>query len=536
MAEKLLNKLKEWWGKIVEWWNHFTSKQKTRLIVIASVVVIAFVVLYAILTRPNYVVLNTYSSAKETSEVKAVLDEELIPYKITEDGLTVKIPRKNLSSANVALGAKGITTKTYTLEEALSKSLSTTEADTQKKYQLYMESHLETDVLGAFENIERAVVTLTLPNNDGTLLSKDEEASCAVMLYLTDDFPLENAANLAKFVATALGNSNTDNIHILDSKANLLFAGEDATSAVGNASNQLGVKKDAEAIMNSDVRKVLAGTGSFSNISVATNLVIDFSSTEKTTHNYTPAEGQSQGVLGEETSYTSDSTGGTSGVPGTDSQTETGYVFRDNDYSTSTIEEFYKKYLPNEYIESTTIPAGVINYSNSSLAVSAIHYVVVSEDDLKAQGILDGITWEEYKNANSERKVVPVSEELISLASSASGIPASKISILAYDENLFVDSEGLGIDIYDALQIGLIVVILILLAVVVFKSMHTEKNTEEAEELSVETLLQSNPEPGLDDISVEESSETKKLIEKFVDENPEAAANLLRNWLNEEWG
>ena len=40
----------------------------------------------------------------------------------------------------------------------------------------------------------------------------------------------------------------------------------------------------------------------------------------------------------------------------------------------------------------------------------------------------------------------------------------------------------------------------------------------------------------LDDIEVETKSETRKLIEKFVDENPEAAANVLRNWLNEDWG
>ena len=44
------------------------------------------------------------------------------------------------------------------------------------------------------------------------------------------------------------------------------------------------------------------------------------------------------------------------------------------------------------------------------------------------------------------------------------------------------------------------------------------------------------PDSVLDDIEVDEGSETKKLIEKFVDENPEAVANLLRNWLNEEWG
>jgi flagellar M-ring protein FliF len=40
----------------------------------------------------------------------------------------------------------------------------------------------------------------------------------------------------------------------------------------------------------------------------------------------------------------------------------------------------------------------------------------------------------------------------------------------------------------------------------------------------------------VDSIEVEEKSETRKVVDKFVDENPEAAAALLRNWLNEDWG
>ena len=52
----------------------------------------------------------------------------------------------------------------------------------------------------------------------------------------------------------------------------------------------------------------------------------------------------------------------------------------------------------------------------------------------------------------------------------------------------------------------------------------------------MEDLLQSTPEPEVEGITVEEWSETRKMIEKFVDDNPEAAANLLRNWLNEDWG
>ena len=108
------------------------------------------------------------------------------------------------------------------------------------------------------------------------------------------------------------------------------------------------------------------------------------------------------------------------------------------------------------------------------------------------------------------------------------------ITLVAYSENLFFDAEGSAITATDILQIILIVVILALLAFVVLRSMRGEKHEEEEEELSVETLLQSDVQ--LEEISSENESEEKRLINKFVEENPEAAANLLRNWLNEDWG
>ena len=78
-----------------------------------------------------------------------------------------------------------------------------------------------------------------------------------------------------------------------------------------------------------------------------------------------------------------------------------------------------------------------------------------------------------------------------------------------------------------------------LLAFIIIRSMWTSKKTEEVpeqpEELSVEQLLESQPEEVLTDIEMDQGSETKRLIEKFVDENPEAAATLLRNWLNEDF-
>ena len=39
----------------------------------------------------------------------------------------------------------------------------------------------------------------------------------------------------------------------------------------------------------------------------------------------------------------------------------------------------------------------------------------------------------------------------------------------------------------------------------------------------------------VDDIDLQEKSEVRIAIEKFVDENPEAVALLLRNWLDDGW-
>ena len=77
--------------------------------------------------------------------------------------------------------------------------------------------------------------------------------------------------------------------------------------------------------------------------------------------------------------------------------------------------------------------------------------------------------------------------------------------------------------------------IIALLAFVVFRSTRPVVVEEIEPETSVEDLIASTNVP-LEDIEYEEGSEALKAINKFVDENPEAVANLLRNWLSDEWG
>ena len=533
--ERIAEKLKELGNRILEWWNRFTAKQKTLIVGVVALLIIAIVVIVSVLTKPKYVLLRECETTKEASEVTALLDAEGYKYEITTDGLTVSILTEQLGQANILLGANNIQPAGYGIDNVTDGSFSTTESDKQKKYVKYMEEQLANDFLSMFTAIKRARVKLNIPQDDGTLIAKEEESSAWVQLELKDEFSQENAAYLARAIATALGNKTTNNIVILDTEGNMLFTGDENYSASGLANAQLSVKGEAEKNLINNVRRVILGTNEFDNVEVSPNLVLDFATEKRTTHTYTPAEGQTQGVLSHEDIFNSENVSGVGGVPGTDSNDDdTTYVMEDNNRSQSTQSEESRDYLPNEEITTKETPAGVINYGASSLAASLIRYNVIREEDAKAQGLLDGISWEEYKLNNAERTRIELDESFLTVVSNATGIAENKITLIAYSENLFFDAEGSAITATDVIQILLIILILALLAFVVLRSMRTEKHEEEEEELSVETLLQSNVQ--LEEISSENESEEKRLVIKFVEENPEAAANLLRNWLNEDWG
>jgi flagellar M-ring protein FliF len=74
-----------------------------------------------------------------------------------------------------------------------------------------------------------------------------------------------------------------------------------------------------------------------------------------------------------------------------------------------------------------------------------------------------------------------------------------------------------------------------LLLFVVIKGTRPVVVEETEPELSVEALLKTTKEAQLEDIDYDDRSEVRKLIDKFVDENPEAVSALLRGWLNEDW-
>ena len=522
--------------KILEWWKKFNTKQKTLLISIVAVVLVALAILAAVVSKPNMVTLVTCETTAESGQVKSILDSEGISYELSTDGLAFKVNEKDYANASIVLGTNDIPTSGTNLKDVFDGGFSSTEADKTKKYKLYLEEYYA-EKLETFSNVEAAAVTLDLPDEDGTILSKGEQAYVTAILTLSGTMDEEQAAGLAKYLAANVGNDDTKNVRILDSAMNVLYSGEDETSVTGNANTQLSLKTKAENQVKGQVKDVLVGSELFDNVEVGLNLAMNFDQTTESTHEYYAPDGQTNGMVGSKSEYESNAVGGAAATPGTDSNDDTTYVLEDNDYTSSSVSETNTNYQNNEKITTTTPAVGTVNYDGSSISAVATNYVIYDEDTLRAAGELDNMTFDEYVAANSEPVKTTVDQDLYTLISNATGVPESNITIIAYNQPMFQYSKGSSRTISDYLQIILAVLIFALLGYVVFRSTRKEKVVEPEPELSVESLLESTKESAdaLQDIGFNEKSETRVLIEKFVEENPEAAASLLRNWLNEGW-
>lgn len=217
MVDKVLDFGKKLLERLKEWWNKFQPKQKTLIIGIGVVILLAIAILVAVLTQKKYVNIANCESTKEGAAVRDLLEGADIKYNVSSDGLHFEVLESQEADANFLLGSNNIPTAGYTIDDVLNGSFSTTEADKQKRYKLFIESQMEDDIK-SMTAIKTATCQLTIPDDNGTLIAQNRETYAGVILEIKEGaaFDEENAAAIARYIATALGNDTTDNVTITD--------------------------------------------------------------------------------------------------------------------------------------------------------------------------------------------------------------------------------------------------------------------------------------------------------------------------------
>ena len=552
--------------RVREFWTGLSVRQRVLIISSTAVVLIAAGILIFSITRPHTIDIVTASDADEAKAIQDVLNGEGIAFTTSKNGLTYTINEKDEAAASIALGTNGIPSKGYDISDVIDGSFSTTEADKKKRYQVYLEDKFAAQ-LETLSGIKDAEVTLSIPDDDGTLIADTKESYANVILKLTDDLDAKTAAGIAKYIATGLGNDTTDNITIIDSEGNSIFiGGEDTIDVIWEEDEEVTqdeetaamernerIRRDREKTLMQQVKQAFSsnnnGRAMFDNVEVSLNLSMDFDNRSSVDyHYYQDNADKTEGYLDSTTVRTSNSTGGMAGTPGTDSNDDETYVSEDDTTGSTSSSSTETKYLPSETITTTDASLGKVDYENSSVTVVAYNNVIYNEERMEEAGLLEGTTFAQFVEENNSQPPIEVDESLITAVSNATSIPVERVSVVAYSVPMFQYAED-GRNFTDYLQIALAILIFALLGFVVFMTLRREREEEIAEEVTVEDLLEAQAredeqaevmdeanEQMLDDIAYSDKSEARVVIEKFVDDKPEAAAALLRNWLNEDWG
>lgn len=530
--------------KILEFWNKYTTRQKTIIVCVTLAIFFALVLLGYFLTRPVYVDLMTLSGST-ASEFSEALDSDGVDYEMESDNngnTTFRVEQSQYSQAMLLVGANKVLDENMTWDDALDNDMTTSSAEKSTKANLALQASIRTGLLN-FDGVEDATVYLNRPSDDGTVYSEKKETAVSVAFRLKKGYEMtsETATAIAYYLANAVGNATTDNIVITDTAGTLLYGAKEDNTLGGSVAGTADYVSKLRNTFEKNVSDMLLKAG-YDDVQIGSaNIVFDMDKVTELVKTYTANEGQDQGLYSSSYNYKSTGTSGSGGIPGTDTNgDDTDYDIASGGTSNSetTLDKY--NYLPNETVQNIEHEVGAVRPEESSIGIVLTNFNVVKEESLEDQGLLDDISFDEYVEQNSAVTALEVPDELTQLVAAATGIATNNIVIQAQQKPLYEAAEegSFSDNVSNYLMVLLTILIAGLLIFVIVRGTSPVEVTEMEPELSVEDLLATTQEneQNLEEIELGEKSETRVMIEKFVDENPEAVALLLRNWINEDWG
>ncbi|NTV90288.1 MAG: flagellar M-ring protein FliF [Clostridiales bacterium] len=524
--------LKKYWRQIVEFWQSLDKSQKTRLYVTSALVTAVIGVSIFMLARPNRVTLIKSEDMAQISQMTTVLTENSIWYSLDEAGTGIIVNSSDKNNARIALSNAGLPKEGTTFADAISMiGISTTESDKEKIWRQQQISQIEANIK-MIDGISDATVNLAVPEQS-IFISEGEEAptpQAIVTVKSSNKLSDDQVRGIVLIVSRSVENLQAKDVSVVDGNTGLPLNDASEDDALSAASTQEELRKSREKEIRKKVLEQLGygPSDTFDSLTVTASVVLDFDTQKTSTKSITNPSGMDGGALvsGEKTSETA-TNGSANGATGTDSNPgttsyQTGTT-GSGDYSNKT--EKYN-YAYDEKLTDQQKATGKLVPTESGLAISLWYGKNIADDTKITEEFITGIK---------------------ESASTATGIPVTNISVnklkLAPDE---VVQQALIDTIKQLLSdYGLFLLLFILIISMLIVAM---SGRQKALPLETETALAAAaagpggprfvlPEQGepLPDIDMEERSEIKKQIDKFVKQKPDAVAQLLRNWLSDEW-
>jgi flagellar M-ring protein FliF len=511
----------------------FTAGQKAVAVVGTLALLLAGFMVFRWASTPSYAPLYSNLSSSDASAVIDKLDSQGVPYKITNGGATVMVPKDKVYSSRINLSGQGLPSSADSGYSILdNQGLSTSQFQEQTNFKRAMESELSRTV-EALNGVETAVVHLALPQKQ-VFADKQDPATASVLVSTKPGSTLdpEQVQAIVHLVASSVDGLDPDKVTVADSAGHVLSTTDGASGMAASTRNQQ--VEDYQDEMNNRVQTMLdrvLGPGN-STVAVTANLDFDKSVTDTKSYTYNDKNvplSQSKNVE----KYNGAGAGSSlTGVVGPDGQMDSSGTAGGNGNS-----QYEKSSETSDNAVDTTVehretaPGGVRNLHVGVVLDAATARLI---DPNEIQSLIASTIGIDPKRGDTVQVSSLPFDRSAEKAAKADLAAAKKADASAKQWTLIRNS-------------GLVVLILLILLLAWLKGRKHARARAEATSYVVEQLRQDALERATAEAAVEpsaavlalesmehtESDEIREELAALVERQPEDVAALLRGWLVE---
>ena len=521
----LLDSIKMQKTQLNNFWSNLEKSKKRNIIIIGSLVLLAIVIASILLSREDYVVLYSGLDEKEAAEVFTKLDELGVKPKL--DGTsTILVPKNKEPQIRMQMAMEGYPKSGFNYDIYLqSSSFGQTDDEMRKRWIIQLQERLSQSIR-VLNGVQDAVVTIAMPEKDVFVLKDSEKPVTASVIILPEvghEISYEQAKSIEQLVAKSVPGLDSENISIIDNKMNIL--NEESRDDTKSTTDEFELETQLENKLKKRVENLLEPVFGYGSVRVAADVKLGFYNKVTEAVKFEPVlDDEGTGIIvSQETLKEKVNNAYSGGIPGTETNAETTeYANVDGENSFSQRQEERINYEINEIKERIEEQNG--NVQDLSIAV------VIDSNKLESA---------DFQTMNQVKELVAM----------AIGTDIEKVSVQSWKFNTDLQDdimEAFGNKAReDLLGLNVLLAIIIILAIMTFAGLiiivrmrRKAKLLEEASEQSTETapeIDEDKPqEIDLKFLQEQKQDEIKKQLDKFAAEQPEAVAQLLRNWLTEE--
>ncbi|HTH94213.1 MAG TPA: flagellar basal-body MS-ring/collar protein FliF [Rhodocyclaceae bacterium] len=295
-----------------------TTPQQRLLGAIGIALLIAIAVSAWLWSRdPAYSVLFSNLTDRDGGEIVTVLQQQNIPYKVSDSGTAILVPASVVNDTRLKLASQGMPRGGLVGFELMeNQKMGISQFAEQINYQRGLEGELSRSIQ-SIDVIKAARVHLAIPKQ--TAFLRDEQkptASVLVTLYPGRVLEPNQIAGIVHLISSSVPQLSADDVSVVDQDGNLISQKRDALEEAGLDPSQLKYVRAVEASYIKRIEEIVGTVVGSSNVKARVAADIDFSQSEQVAETYRPNPTPDTAIRSQQTSETGTVTPGPVGVPG----------------------------------------------------------------------------------------------------------------------------------------------------------------------------------------------------------------------------